>query len=257
MAARDQRKTKACLRGGAVVGDTPAEIPYATRYKIGNAAGIVVGASSSAITTGTVVEGVRFHNTHDGMRVGPKARDTYLRGNHVTSSYGECIENDGKTTVTAEDNLLDGCLQAFSARNPNTAPAAGAVFTIRDNLVRLAPTPGWPTGAKSKSPAHASIFKWEAGSIKVRLVDNVFLLAKGAMAQNGSLYDPFSIPVIGSSGGWNKYVLESRGNRIVWTGSGKYPYAVPPGFTVTTNKSVWENAKKAWLARHPAVARTV
>ena len=183
-------KTKACLRGGAVTGDTPMEIEYGTRYANGNAAGVVVGPHNASITSGTVVEGVRFHNTHDGMRVGPKARDTYLRGNHVSASYGECIENDGKTSVTAEDNLLDGCLEAFSARNPDITAASGTVFTIRNNLVRLAPVPGWPKDAKSKGPGHAAIFKWQKDSIKVRLVNNIFMMAQGAMTQKRNSLRP-------------------------------------------------------------------
>jgi hypothetical protein len=72
------------------------------------------------------------------------------------------------------------------------------------------------------------------------------------------MFDPFSI--LGTRlkiDDWNRYVLESRGNVIVWTGPGSYSFPAPPGFTITTDEKVWNDAKKAWLGRHPGVARTV
>jgi hypothetical protein len=249
--------TNTCIRGGAVIGDTPMEITWGVRYANGNAAGIDVGPWYGGLTTNTVVEGMRLHNTGDGIRIGSKARDFVLRGNWITASYDDCIENDGKIAGLAEDNLLDGCFDVFSARNPDTIPRAGAVWTIKNNLARLAPVPGWPSKAPQKGPAHSGVFKWQSVSLPIRLINNVFVLAQGARNQYGSFYDAFSIP--GEAAfqltQWKKYVLESSGNVIVWLGGGAYPFAVPPGFKVTTDKGVWESAKKAWLARHPALAR--
>jgi hypothetical protein len=250
-------RTTACAHGGTVVGDTPMQIPWGTRYANGNPAGITVGPSNGLLTTGIVVEEMRLHNTWDGIRAGSKAKNFAFRGNWITASYDDCIENDGKNNGLAEDNLLDGCFVAFSARNPNVKTRPGEVWTIKDNLVRMAPIPGWPSKAKSKGPAHAQIFKWQSGSLPVRLINNVFALAEGARTQYGSFYDPFSFPGTRFQlAEWNRYVLESSGNVIVWMGPGQYPFATPPGFTVTTDKGVWEKAKNAWLARHPAVART-
>ena len=237
--------TNACIRGGTVVGDTPMEITLGERYSNGNAAGIVVGPYYVAITANPVVEGMRLHNMGDGIRAGSKARDFVFRGNWVTDSYDDCIENDGKFGGLAEDNLLDGCFDAFSARNPNTIARVGEVWTIKDNLVRLAPVPGWPSKARNKGPAHAQVFKWQSGSLPVRLIDNVFALAAGARTQFGSVYDPFSIPGVRFQlAEWNRYVLESRGNVIVWTGPGEYPFPVPPGFTVTTDGKSGRTPKK-------------
>jgi hypothetical protein len=248
--------TNACIRGGTVVGDTPMQVPWGTRYKNGNAAGIVVGAFYVALTPGTVVEGMRLHNMGDGIRAGSKASNSVFRGNWISASYDDCIENDGKTTILAEDNFLDGCFDAFSARNPKVKAKAGQVWTIKGNLVRMAPIPGWPKKALSKSPAHNQVFKWEKGSLPVRLINNVFAISEGARTQYGSVYDPFSFPGVGFKlADWNRYVLESSGNVIVWMGPGQYPFATPPGFTVTTDEGVWERARNAWLARHGAVAR--
>jgi hypothetical protein len=251
-------KTNACIRGGTVVGDTPMNITWGKRYANGNPAGISVGAFYGAVTTDTVVDGMRLHNMGDGIRAGSKARNSVFRGNWITASYDDCIENDGKTTVLAENNLLDGCFDAFSARNPDVVASAGAVWTIKDNLVRLAPVPGWPKKVQKKGPAHGQVFKWQKGSLPVRLINNLFAFAEGARTQFGTVFDPFSFPGVRFQlAEWNRYVLESRGNVIVWTGRGAYPFTVPPGFTVTTDKKVWENAKNNWLARHPAVARTM
>jgi hypothetical protein len=251
-------RTNACIRGGTVIGETPMEITWGKRYKKGNAAGISVGAFYGALTTGPVVEGMRLHNMGDGIRAGSKARDFVFRGNWITASYDDCIENDGKSGGLAEDNLLDGCFDAFSARNPNKRSVArvGEVWTIKDNLVRLAPVPGWPKKAQNKGPAHGQVFKWQKGSLPIRLINNIFAFAEGARTQFGTVFDPLAFPGTRFQlSEWNRYVLESSGNLIVWTGPGEYPFAVPPGFTVTTDEQVWQDAKEAWLARHPAVAR--
>ena len=125
------------------------EITWGVRYAKGNAAGIVVGSYYVAITSNTVVEGMRLHNMGDGIRAGSKARNFVFRGNWISASYDDCIENDGKNGGLAEDNLLDGCFDAFSARSPNTIARVGEVWTIKGNLVRLAPIPGWPGQAQS------------------------------------------------------------------------------------------------------------
>lgn len=250
-------RTNPCLHGGAVVGDTPLEITWGTRYSNGNAAAIIVGPHNGSPTTGAVVQEGRFHNTGDGPRVSSQATNTTLRGNWVTKSYDDCIENDGKNVVLAEDNLLDGCFDVFSARNPKGDAVAqpNEVWTIKGNLVRLEPVPGWPSKAQSKGPAHFTVFKWEKNSLKVRLTNNVFNFSQGARTQYGTVIDPFSI--LGSrfsDADWRRYVIESSGNVIVWTGPGQYPFAVPPGFTVTTDRGVWDRAKQAWLQRHPTPA---
>lgn len=244
-------KTRACLRHGSVIGDTPLGITWQQRYSNGNAAGIVIGPHNGSPTRDTVVEEARFHNTGDGLRNGPKAEGTVLRGNWVTASYDDCVENDGKNSIVVEDNLLDGCFDGFSARNPDSKAEANDVMTLRRNLVRLAGVPGWPSKEKHLAPAHSTVFKWQSGSMKIRLVDNVFHLSQPARTKFGSIVDPFSLP----DPGWGRYVLESKGNVIVWTGSGRYPFPVPPGFTLTTDRGVWDRAKSSWLSRHDGVAR--
>ena len=48
--------------------------------------------------------------------------------------------------------------------------------------------------------------------------------------------------------------------KVVWTGKGSYATAggcknvLPPGVTLTTDKSVWDNAKSAWLAGSSSTA---
>jgi len=43
-------------------------------------------------------------------------------------------------------------------------------------------------------------------------------------------------------------------NVMVWLGPGSFPATLPSCFTVTTDRSVWDNAVADWLARHPTVA---
>jgi hypothetical protein len=38
---------------------------------------------------------------------------------------------------------------------------------------------------------------------------------------------------------------------VVWLGEGPFPDPLPDCFTVTTDKSVWDNAVAEWKANHP------
>jgi len=40
---------------------------------------------------------------------------------------------------------------------------------------------------------------------------------------------------------------------MVWLGPGDYPVPLPSCFTVTKDRSVWDNAVAAWKANHPHV----
>jgi hypothetical protein len=43
-------------------------------------------------------------------------------------------------------------------------------------------------------------------------------------------------------------------NVMVWLGPGDFPTTLPDCFTVTKDRTVWDNAVADWLARHPDVA---
>ena len=48
-------------------------------------------------------------------------------------------------------------------------------------------------------------------------------------------------------------VVESTNNTIVWLGEGDFPEDVPPGWTLTRDIRVWEEARAKWLERHPEI----
>jgi hypothetical protein len=244
-------RTNACLRGGAVIGDTPLDVPTNVRKSKGSAASILVGAHNGPITTGTVVEGTYLYNSGDGIRQADKARNTTFRGNWISTNYEDCIENDALNAMVAEDNFLDGCWTAFSTRCYGCRIDPAATYVIRNNLVRMGPVPGWPSKKLSLSPAYNGVFKSQNKSIKFRIINNVFHISQPSYSDVGGPRDPFTLE------NWNTNVIESKGNVIVWTGPGAYPYKAPPGFTVTTDVRVWSNAKKAWMRRHPGHAGTV
>jgi hypothetical protein len=54
---------------------------------------------------------------------------------------------------------------------------------------------------------------------------------------------------------YTEKLLVSENNTIVWLGSGDFPAPVQKGFTVTKDKSVWDDAKTAWINTHPKVSR--
>ena len=54
------------------------------------------------------------------------------------------------------------------------------------------------------------------------------------------------------------HLADCRNNIIVWTGPGEFPGDVPDDpscVTITTDRTVWDAAREAWLSNHPQVAR--
>lgn len=230
----------ACFVGGLIEGTNPATAGWEETYEQTNGAAFAFGGDQPL--ENFVVEGVRIHNVWDGIRPRARARNFVIKDVWLSDARDDCIENDHFTTGIIDDSLLDGCHMAISARNPRDPESYGSrVLTIRHSLIRLKPFPK-PRQAMlrrhawARDPGHAMFFKWSSNSMKVQLADNVFMLEQLPNNQPQAIEVP---PTISCSN-----------NVLVWLGSGD-PGPVPDCFEVVRDRSVWDAAKAAWIARPP------
>jgi hypothetical protein len=113
-------------------------------------------------------------------------------------------------------------------------------ITISDSLFYVEPQPGNASGGTCKQwvvngTANAGMWKMDSfkGSASLVQVSNTVVRIDLLNHECGDQWP---------AGTYTNVTL-------VWTGPGSYP-AVPPGVTVSTDVSVWDNAKQAWLDAH-------
>jgi hypothetical protein len=226
-----------CWSGGRITGLFPDGTSWSAYH---DAYSMVIRSSP-----GTVIEGVRIHNYGDGPNFDATGSDGWtVRGNHLSYMHDDCISNDFGNRGLVDDNLMDGCYMGYSSRAYTgfVADNRTKVVTFRGNLVRLQ---DMPTGYSG--PGHGKFWKMNSkdGSgtdPRLALHDNIF-----RMDTPPSCCGSFLIPP-------PAYLAACSNNVIVWLGPGEFPEPVPSCFTVTRDKSVWDNAVANWLTRHPNVA---
>jgi len=220
-----------CVAGGAIRGDYDRSLDWQTMHDMNNA-----GVSFANPAT---VDGVRIDNVTDGIR--PRGTGPFtIREVHLSYLRDDCVENDHLEGGLIEDSLFDGCYVAISERPSPSENVNGShdVLTIRGSLIRLQPMPGPRDGTPSEL-GNGEFFKWSDQATKLALVDNIFMAEK--TSQGGP--DTMGVPNLG----------DCAHNVMVWLGRGNYPTKLPACFTVTSDRSVWDNAVADWVRRHPDV----
>ncbi|MEP7228157.1 MAG: hypothetical protein ABI785_12395, partial [Gemmatimonadales bacterium] len=152
-----------------------------------------------------------------------------------------CMEDDLLTSGTIEDNLFDGCYVGISMRpaikDLATVDGRNETVVIKNNLLRIK-----PFALTNKDPNTSGGFmktenREPAKNVKVIMVGNIFradgLPGVGTLCLNQ-----------------HNMVKQSSGNILVWLGAGSFPCALPPGWSMTRDVKVWDNAVAAWKARH-------
>ena len=188
----------------------------------------------------TRVEGFRVDNYGDAVRF--NGTDNWsLRASWFTNIHDDCVENDMLAGGLIEDVLMDGCYVGISVR-PGKAQltsvnGSGKTVTIRNSLLRL-----------KKFPLTAAAPNTSGGFIKA---ENRQPAKNVNLVYEGNVFRADALPGTGSLclNQHNK-VTHSTGNILVWLGSGNYPCTLPPGWTLTRDVKVWDNAVAAWKARH-------
>lgn len=241
-----------CISGGKITG------PFAPSdsWDIAKASsGIKVDSASQA--NYMTIENIRINNVGDGFGV-KGAPNFKIIGAYLSYIRDDCIENDYFWSGIVDDSLFDGCYQAFSARRDTTTQAVKAnnsnIWTIQNSLIRLQPMDKVYLD-KGLIPGHNGWFKWDSTDVsvspKLALKNNIFWVSQ-----------PSNLVGLGLPKG---RLTECSNNIMVWTGSGTYPvdtskqdplpatFGGHQCFTITTNKSVWDNAVAKWKAAHPNV----
>jgi hypothetical protein len=176
------------------------------------------------------------------------AMDMYQFGSgmayEIDGAYGtyirdDCITDLPHVALTVNDSLFDGCHTGISWRSSAKHPPAFPL-TINDSLFYIQPQPGSTSGGKCtqwvvNSMANAGMWKMDSfkGTADTVHVNNTVIRID---LRNHECDDKWPV------GTYNNVTL-------VWTGAGSYP-AVPAGVTVTTDVSVWNDAKQHWLDQH-------
>jgi hypothetical protein len=231
-----------CVPGGTVLGQFDRFLGWDAMHGDNNNAGIAF--ENAALT----VDGLRIDNVTDGIRP-REGGDFAIRNVWLSYIRDDCIENDHLFGGLVEDSLFDGCFVGFSARPSPPIIASGYdgaanLWTIRRSLVRLEPMPG-PPAPSADGLGHGGLFKWHqwddpADSLSPRLAlhDNVFLVERAGNLPD----DRMGIPP--------GKLAECSNNVLVWLGGGNYPASLPPCFTLTRDRGVWDAAVADWHRRH-------
>jgi hypothetical protein len=191
----------------------------------------------------TVLEGLRLKNYGDGLAIRITADDWMLRRSHFVHMRDDCIENDYERGGLVDDVFFEGCYSGFSAR-PSDAKlgaysGANHVWTIQSSLVWLEPM---AQPYKGTPPNTSGFFKWDKStydsSPRLVLRNNVFRADMVPADGTLCLAPPGKL-------------VESTNNVIVWLGPGAYPcLPLPAGWTLTTDRRVWDDAVAVWKRRH-------
>jgi hypothetical protein len=229
--------TGTCWTGGKVQSTLDETTPWTTWHS--TAAFYVLGEK-------ILIENLRADNYGDGIRfTRAGTKNWVLRGVHFSKMHDDCVENDWLQSGLVEDVLLNGCYVAFSARPGNSfqdqVNGSANTVTVRNSLVRLRRQ---VSVYKGTSPGSGGFFKVENELIGINvswvLENNIF------RADAPSDWATLCLNQHGK--------FTARNNIMVWLGDGNYPCALPPGWTLTRDRAVWDNAVAEWKARHPNIA---
>lgn len=222
-----------CWRGGVIHGswdDRADEITWEDPYH--HAGGMTIDVPDF------VVEDLTIDGHGDGIRTVADGSNSTIRGVRLSDIHDDCIENDYLHTIVVEDSLLDGCYSGFSARPHDSVTGDGSTnnFLVHNVLIRLEPQ---PTVFRGPSPGHGEFFKWDADGRSPTLSIHDTILRADQDANHGTLGIP------------DRVAIEScSGNTMVWLGDGPFPGRLPPCFTVTTDRTVWDEAVARWHRTH-------
>jgi hypothetical protein len=221
-----------CVIGGKVVGRQPRSLTWqqVKHQHDGDALRIVAG-------DWYVVDGLRADNVEDG--VSPFGDGFVGRNLYLTYIRDDCIENDAISGGYVADSLFDGCSMGLSERPSSgfdpTPPPPGETFTMDRVLLHVQPMPRDETTPDGLG--NGQLFKWsKKWSNRLVLRDSIFWVERVSM--NGARAMGFPDRTV------------AHNVTLVWTGPGDYPAPVPPGVTVTKDRTVWDNARRSWLAGH-------
>ena len=238
-----------CVLGGRHWGkQDPQVVPWKIGHEI-YGAGILFKSGAGTITLeNAVIE----NSLQDAITLGGDlaSNTTFgLRGTYVRNTSDDGIQNDGgKKILFIEDSLIESKM-GLSLR-PGADSTAGNFgshkIPIRNSLINIICVKDDRTDNSCSAGRSASnLFKWSgaASDISVEMTDSIVR------------YEARS----GNGGSAMKFLPGTYRNVIlVWdpvTPGMAYPGPTPPaGVRLTTDPSIWANAKAEWLRVHGCAA---
>jgi hypothetical protein len=235
-----------CVLGGRHWGkQDPQVVDWATGHSIYGAGMLFKDGSGNIVVENATIE----NSLQDGITLGGGlAMDVGLTlwGVWIRNSSDDAIQNDpGRKLALIEDSLIEGKTAVSMRPGGDSGQADGShgvgVVPIRNSLVEVICVrddrldgscgPGRSANVLFKSSAASSEIRWDMQDSIVKFEARAgswkaMRLPPGTYRNVTVVWDP-----------------EEPGLR--WQGP-----ALPPGATLTTDRSVWANAKAEWLRVH-------
>ena len=187
-----------------------------------------------------------------GCSTAPEGTSFLVRRGYSVYNRDDFIEDDGYMNGEIDDVLVDSTHMFLSQTQDSQCTRTLRNVYIHDSLVHIACMPdgrtdksagGCPLSANGLRQTTGQLWKRETWSGALH-VKNLIALIDGTPASG--LRD-MDFPSAGTGSTYENVI-------IVWAGVGPYPRPVPAGVTVTTDHTVWDNARAAWLAAHSDLA---
>jgi hypothetical protein len=193
----------------------------------------------------TVVEDFKATNMGDCIAYGPNADDFTIRRVHCLDMHDDCVETDWMKGGRISDALFEGCYVFLATRPRSSIPESD---NGRDNTIVIDNVVVWhkeiPNGYGGASPSVGPLFKFDRSSPsrspKVVISNAVIRVDRQANFQGVNLNEQGLVTCAGNC-------------TVVWGQAGPYPYALPPGWTLTRDRGVYDRAVADWKARHPGL----
>ena len=188
----------------------------------------------------------KIFNYGDGIQVRDGADGFTINDAYLAYIHDDCIENDRLVSGTLNNSYLDGCYVGLSARRIDGTTFDGSLntWTISNSLIRLQ---AMPTVYSGSAAGHGGWFKWDDAaptSPRLAITNTIF------RADQNTNHQSLNLPT--------GYPVTCSGNTVVWLGTGSFPGAASwlakcPDTLITTNRSYWDSAARAWDIAHPGV----
>ena len=238
-----------CFVGGTVIGQQSRDLTWDEVKDDYSGSGLRIGGNRPY-----VVDGLRVDNVADGIRprgtedLYPKDGDGFtIRNTYLTYIRDDCVENDDIAGGVIFDSLFDGCYTGISERpssgneQENHPAPPGETLVLNHVLLRLQALPGVRKSHDPSVLGHGQLFKWSDVANTPVVRNSIFLVDTVPSTDS---YFPFPPGTTTSN------------VTIVWGADEPFEWDVPPGTSVTTDRSVWTDARQEWLDRHGCTSFT-
>jgi hypothetical protein len=222
-----------CWHGGRVIGTaSPTSTSWSSYHDT---------YAFSLNGPGFVIENAYAENVGDGVKWFDVADNWTVRRVHLKDMHDDCVETDWMKSGLIRDVLFEGCYVFLATRPNSSVSGSGAANTVTVDgaVVWMKPT---QTVYSGPSPSTSAILKIDESRSPRLVLKNIVLRVDVKPGVSNACLNPANL------------VKQSVNNTVVWLGSGDYPcLPLPPGWTLTRDKGVYDRAVADWKARNPGL----